>query len=127
LDVPDADFAVNVFEVQKDRTSIAPTDDRKRARHREPRRSEHLVKPAAVQCYSFQSFTFFSCGLEKGSRLRLVFYSPNSRYWEKNYNSGGDVAAEVAKNARTAHVTPPQDAEHASYLEVSVVPTDGRR
>lgn len=59
--------------------------------------------------------------------MRLVFYSPNSRMLEKNYNSGGEVATETAKDARTAHVKLYQDAEHASYLELPVVSAVGKR
>jgi uncharacterized protein len=64
--------------------------------------------------------------LEKGSRLRLVFASPDTIYLEKNYNSGGNVAAETAKDARSAHVTLYQDAEHPSFLEIPVVEGSGK-
>ena len=40
---------------------------------------------------------------------------------EKNYNSGGVVAKETAKDARTAHVQLLHDAEHPSALELPVV------
>ena len=121
LDVPDTDFAVKVYEIKPDGTSIALADDLKRARYRESLRQEKLVKPGAIERYEFDSFNFFSRRLEKGSRLRLVFSSPNSIYLEKNYNSGGEVAAESRADARTAHVALYQDAEHASYLEVPIV------
>jgi putative CocE/NonD family hydrolase len=125
LDVPDTDFAVSVYEIKKDGTSIALTEDRMRARYRESLRRTRLVKPGEVNRYEFKSFPFFSRRLEKGSRLRLVFYSPNSRDWEKNYNSGGEVAKETAKDARKAHVRLFQDAEHASYLELPVISASG--
>jgi uncharacterized protein len=54
----------------------------------------------------------------KGSRLRLAVYSPNSIFWQKNYNSGGVVAEETAKDARTAHVKIYHDAEHASAIQL---------
>jgi putative CocE/NonD family hydrolase len=123
LDVPDTDFAVNVFEIKRDGSSVALTEDRMRARYRESMQKEKLVKPGEVNRYEFQSFNWFSRRLEKGSRLRLVFYSPNSRYWEKNYNSGGEVSAESRKDARTAHVTLHQGGDHASHLELPVVPS----
>jgi putative CocE/NonD family hydrolase len=121
LDVPDTDFAVKVYEIKADGTSIALADDLKRARYRKSLRQEKLVKLGAIERYVFDSFNFFSRRLEKGSRLRLVFSSPNSIYLEKNYNSGGEVAAESRADARTAHVALYQDAEHASYLEVPIV------
>jgi putative CocE/NonD family hydrolase len=116
LDVPDTDFQVTVYEVKPDGSSIALTEDRMRARYRESPTRAVLVKPGEVNRYEFRSFTWFSRQLAKGSRLRLVFRSPNSIHWEKNYNSGGPVERESKKDARTAHVTLHQDAEHASYL-----------
>jgi predicted acyl esterase len=51
-----------------------------------------------------------------------VVSCPNSIAFEKNYNSGGVVADETAKDARTAHVAVYHDAEHPSALEIPVVP-----
>ena len=62
--------------------------------------------------------------LQKGSRLRLVISSPNTPDLEKNYNSGGVVADETEKSARTAHITLVHDAEHPSAL---VIPVAGPR
>jgi putative CocE/NonD family hydrolase len=121
IDVPDTDFAVSVYEIKPDGSSIALADDAKRARYRESLRKEKLVKPDAIERYEFTTFRYFSRRVEKGSRLRLVFSSPNSIYQEKNYNSGGDVAAESKKDARTAHVRLFQEEEHASYLELPTV------
>ena len=73
-----------------------------------------------MQRYEFASFPFISRRLVKGSRLRLLFTSPNSIQWEKNYNSGGDVAAETQAQARTAHVVLHQDEAHPSFLEIPV-------
>jgi hypothetical protein len=50
-----------------------------------------------------------------------VLRCPNSIYCEKNYNRGGVVADETAKDARTAHVTVYHDAVHPSVLELPVV------
>jgi predicted acyl esterase len=54
----------------------------------------------------------------KGSRLRLVISSPNSILWQKNYCSGGVVAEETAKDARTCHVQIYHDATHASAIQL---------
>ena len=102
LDVPDTDFAVSVSEIKADGTFIALAEDMKRARYRKSLRKEQLVTPGSIERYEFASFRFFSRRLEKGSRLRLVFSSPNSIYLEKNYNSGGDVAAESRNDANCA-------------------------
>jgi hypothetical protein len=46
--------------------------------------------------------------------------SPNSIQVEKNYNSGGVVASESGKDARTAHIALYHDAGHASFLDLPI-------
>jgi hypothetical protein len=104
-----------------DGTSIRLTGSKMRARYRESLRQEKLVKPGEINRYEFNSFNFFSRQIAKGSRLRLVLKCVNSIYWEKNYNSGGVVAEESGKDARTAHVTLYHDPKHPSFLELPLV------
>ncbi len=124
LDVPDTDFQASMYEIKPDGSSVLLGEELQRARYRQSLRKEHLVTPGAINRYEFASFPFVSRRLEKGSRLRLVFRSPNSIYLEKNYNSGGEVAAESRRDARTARVTLYHDEAHPSSLEVPVVPAD---
>ncbi len=91
-----------------------------RARYRKSLRQEKRVTSGEVTRYTFDDFTYFSRRIAKGSRLRLVFSSPNSPGIEKNYNSGGVVARETAKDARTAHITLYHDAEHPTHLELPI-------
>lgn len=121
LDVPDTDFQVTLSEVLLDGSCIHLTQDMLRARYRQSLREEKLVTLGEIECYQFDGFTFFSRRVTKGSRLRLLIVSPNSIYIQKNYNSGGVVAAESGQDARTAHVTLYHDAAHPSYLELPVV------
>ena len=87
-------------------------------RYRESLREAKLVKPGEIVKCNFDPGLFVARRLMKGSRLRLVVYSPNSIFWQKNYNSGGVVADETAKDARTAHVKVYDDAEHASGIDL---------
>ncbi|MCX5672876.1 MAG: CocE/NonD family hydrolase [Planctomycetota bacterium] len=121
VDVPDTDFMATLHEITPDGTSIQLTDDALRARYRESRREEKLVTPGEITRYEFKQFWFFSRRIAKGSRLRLVFWSPNSIHLQKNYNSGGVVAEESGKDARTAHITLYHDSNHPSYIEIPVV------
>jgi predicted acyl esterase len=121
MDVPDTDFGVSVYEIQRDGTSVLLTSDAMRARYRESPTKETLVKPGEINRYEFNSFTFFSRRIAKGSRLRLILSCPNTIQLEKNYNSGGVVAEESGKDARTAHITVHHDASRQSMLEVPVV------
>jgi putative CocE/NonD family hydrolase len=121
LDVPDTDFAVDVYEIQPDGTSVFLTDDMMRARYREDPRRAKAIKPGEINEYVFDAFQFFSRRVQKGSRLRLVLRSPNSTGLQKNYNGGGDVSRETAKDARTAHVRLYHDHAHPSRLEIPIV------
>lgn len=125
MDVPDTDFQVAVYEITPSGTSILLTQDMMRARYRESLKEQKLVKPGDINRYEFSGFTFFSRQIAKGSRLRLVVCSPNSIQLEKNYNSGGVVAEESGKDARTAHVSLYHDNQHESYLVTPVVKGSG--
>jgi putative CocE/NonD family hydrolase len=121
IDVPDTDFQVTVYEILADGSSVHLTSDLMRARYRESLRESKLVTPGAINRYEFEGFYFFSRQIAKGSRLRLLFRSPNSIHLQKNYNSGGVVAGESGADAKTAHVTLYHDADHPSYLEIPIV------
>jgi predicted acyl esterase len=56
--------------------------------------------------------------LMKGSRLRLVVSSPNSILCQKNYCSGGVIADETAKDARTCNIQVYHDVQHPSAIQL---------
>jgi len=118
IDTPDTDLQADLYEIQPDGTSIALWSDIRRLRYRESLREAKLVKPGEIVKCEFAPGLFVARRLMKGSRLRLVVYSPNSIFWQKNYNSGGVVADETAKDARTAHVNVYHDAKHASAIQL---------
>jgi putative CocE/NonD family hydrolase len=122
MDVPDTDLGVTVYEILPNGTSIMLTDAMLRARYRDSLREAKPVKPGEITRYELANFQYFSRRIAKGSRLRLVISSPNSPDVEKNYNSGGVVAQETGKDARTAHITLYHDAQHASFLALPIVP-----
>jgi len=121
MDVPDTDLEADVYEIQPDGTSIGLTSGVMRARYRESLRTAKPVPVGETVGYVFDDFTWFSRRIAKGSRLRLVISCPNSINVEKNYNSGGDVTRETAKDARTAHIAVVHDAAHPSAIEFPVV------
>jgi uncharacterized protein len=118
IDTPDTDLTADLYEIQPDGTSIALWSDIRRLRYRESLRQEKLVKPGEIVKCDFNPGLFVARRLMKGSRLRLVVSSPNSIAWQKNYNSGGVVADETAKDAHTAHVQVYHDAAHASAIQL---------
>ena len=120
VDTPDTDLSADLYEIQPDGTSIALWSDLRRVRYRESLYHEKLIKGEEIVQCDFAPGLFVARKLMKGSRLRLVVSSPNSIFWQKNYNSGGAVAEETAKDARTAHIRIYHDEAHASAMQIPV-------
>ena len=118
IDTPDTDLKADLYEIQPDGTSIALWGDLRRLRYRDSLRQERLVKLGEIVKCEFAPGLFVARRLMKGSRLRLVVSSPNSILWQKNYNSGGVVANETAKDARVAHVQVYHDVQRASAIQI---------
>ena len=118
IDTPDVDLEADLYEIQPDGTSIALWSDLRRLRYRDSLRESKLVKPGETVKCDFNPGLFVARKLMKGSRLRLVVTGVNSIFWQKNYCSGGVVADETGKDARTCHVQIYHDAEHASAIEL---------
>ncbi|HTZ32983.1 MAG TPA: CocE/NonD family hydrolase [Methylomirabilota bacterium] len=121
MDVPDTDLGVTLYEILADGGSIQLTNATMRARYRESLRRDIPVPAGKPEKYVFDNFMFFSRQVAKGSHLRLVVSSVNTPSAEKNYNSGGVVAKETGKDAKTAHIQLLHDVEHPSALELPVV------
>jgi len=120
MDVPDTDFWVAIYEIAANGSSLILALDVKRARYRVSLKEETFAKPDQIYRYEFDTFNFVSRRLAKGSRLRLVLRSPNSIYYQKNYNSGRIIAEERAQDARIAHVKLYHDSQHQSFLEIPI-------
>jgi putative CocE/NonD family hydrolase len=118
IDTPDVDLEADLYEIQPDGTSIGLWSDIRRLRYRDSLREAKLVKPGEIVKCDFNPGLFVARKMTKGSRLRLVVTASNSIFWQKNYCSGGVVADETAKDARTCHVQIYHDAQHASSIEL---------
>ena len=121
MDVLDTDLEADLYEILPDGGSVALTSASMRARYRESLREAKPVLAGKIEKYVLDNFTFFARRAGKSSRLRLVVRSINTTGTEKNYNSGGVVAAETGKDAKTAHITLVHDAEHPSALDLPMV------
>jgi putative CocE/NonD family hydrolase len=118
IDQPDTDFVVSVYEIGTDASSLLLTADLQRARYRASCREAALVQSTNALCYRFESFTFTSRLIRKGSRLRLTVGPINSIFFQKNYNSGGAVSDESVACARTVTVKVLHGPSYPSVLYV---------
>jgi uncharacterized protein len=118
IDTPDVDLSAQLYEVQLDGTSIVLCSDIRRLRYRESLREAKLMKPGEIVRCDFNPGLFVARRLMQGSRLRLVVSALNSTAFEKNYCSGGVVAEETAKDARTCHVQVYHDTTHPSTIQL---------
>lgn len=105
MDTPDADLRAELFEVKPDGSVIYLTEDRIRTRYRNSETRAEPMAPGKLAMLDFDRFYWVGRTVASGNRLRLVI-SPvgKSIYNERNRNSGGEVAAETAKDNRAAHV-----------------------
>jgi putative CocE/NonD family hydrolase len=121
-DVPDTDLFAGLYEITATGQSILLDDVQLRLRYREGRDREVMMVPGQATKVEMNGWRFMSRRLKKGSRIRLLIMSPNTIQLEKNYNAGGAVAWETAKDARTAHLRLLHEQDRWSALELPVVP-----
>ena len=121
-DVPDTDLFAGLYEITATGKCIQLDDVQLRTRYREGRNREVLMTPGQPTKVELTGWRFMSRRLAKGSRIRLLIMSPNTIQLEKNYNSGGPVAWETAKDARTAHLRLHHEADRWSALDLPIVP-----
>src|SRR6202158_2716214 len=122
IDCPDTDLYASVYEIGLDGSSIRLSTDAIRARYREGLRAPKLIRTSEPLRYDFERLTFVSREIKRGHRLRLAI-APMGRlvettFAEKNYNAGGVVAEESAKDAKPVTVRLFHDEAHPSALSV---------
>jgi putative CocE/NonD family hydrolase len=120
LNVSDTDIQVGLFEIRPDGTSIYLAQGWIRARYRNSLSDPELVVPGEINRYDFNILDYFVRKLAKGSRIRLVVGPVNSPLVQKNYNSGGIISKESARDARTAVVKVHHNGAYPSFLELPV-------
>ncbi len=121
LNVPDTDFQVTLFEITPKGEQIRIAQDFLRARYRESNQKEKLIIAGEINEYVFDDFAFFSRLISKGSRLRVLISSPNTWFFERNYNGGGVVVNESGKDARTANVKLYHNSKYPSHIQIPII------
>ena len=122
LDTPDADVWVGVDAILPDGRTLVLGQDMLRGRFRHGMSKAVPITPGAIEPWRFDGFWFTVRELPKGTRLRVILGPMNTPGWQKNYNSGGRIGYETAKDARTATISVHLDPRHPSYLELPLAP-----
>jgi uncharacterized protein len=120
LNVPDCDIFVTIYEITDKGKSILLGSDIMRVRYRNSLTREELVKPGEINLYSFSTFPFIAKKIKKGSRLRLVLGPLNSPDYQKNYNSGGNINKETARNAKQTIIKLYHNKKYPSRIEIPI-------
>ncbi|HJU07326.1 MAG TPA: CocE/NonD family hydrolase [Rhodanobacteraceae bacterium] len=118
IDTPDADVGAEIDAVSPDGRTLVLGQDMMRARFRHGMTKAQPAIPGAIEPWRFDGFYFTVRQLPKGTRLRVVLGPINIPDLQKNYNSGGRIGYETAKDARTATISVHLDPQHPSWLEL---------
>lgn len=110
LNVPDADFIVNVYEVDaagKSQALIGSFFQGSvlRSRYRNGGEKAELMKPGEIALHNFEKVFLYVKKIPKGHKLRFTFESLNTPMNEKNYGFGGVVSQETTDKSRVIKAT----------------------
>ena len=124
LDTPDGDVGAEVDAILPDGRTLVLGQDMMRARFRHGVDKPQLATPGAIEPWRFGGFYFTVRELPKDTRLRVVLAPISVPDLQKNYNSGGRLGYETAKDARTATFSVHLDPQHPSWLELPLAPEE---
>lgn len=120
LNVPDSDMRVELYTINQIGETKYIGDDQLRLRYREGLDKPKLVTPGEMIFCEFDTSYVTALTIEKGSRLVLTIKGINSKYLQKNYNSGKDVSLETEEDANKAKITVHHSPANASYLKIPI-------
>jgi len=118
VDQPDADLFVELQEVLPDGSAVSLASTAVRLRYRKGGTTASLMTPGQAELVTFPTMSFFARALAKGSRLRLVISAGPYLGWQRNTNTGGDLATEPLSKGKVAHLTLMTGPESGSELEL---------
>ena len=117
-DGPDTDWTAKVVDVFPDGQAVNVCDGIIRARYRSSRQQPELLKPGEVYDYTID-LVATATRFPAGHRLRLEISSSNFPRFDRNTNTGGEIATESGWRVAVQHVL--HSAAHPSWLELSVI------
>jgi hypothetical protein len=105
LNVPDADFMINIYEMDEAGKSYNLAGSLIRSRYRKGGDKPVLMKPGEIALHNFDNVFLYVKKIPKGHRIRFTFESVNSPLYEKNYGFGGVVSQETTDKPRIIEAT----------------------
>jgi putative CocE/NonD family hydrolase len=119
---PDTDFVARLVDVHPDGYARNLTDGIIRARYRGFTQGEapSLIEPEKAYEYTIDLWATSNV-FKAGHCIRLDVTSSNFPRWDRNPNTGHAFGADA--ELAIAHQTILHDADHASYVELPVIPT----
>jgi uncharacterized protein len=118
-DGPDTDWTAKLVDVYPDGQAINLCDGILRARYRGSRQTPELLTPGEVYAYEIDLVATAN-EFPVGHRLRLEISSSNFPRFDRNTNTGGEIATE--RDWRVAVQRVFHSAAYPSWLELSVLP-----
>jgi putative CocE/NonD family hydrolase len=117
-DGPDTDWTAKLVDVFPDGQAVNVCDGIVRARYRSSRQQPELLEPGKLYAYEIDLIATATRFLA-GHRLRLEISSSNFPRFDRNTNTGGEIATESDWRVAIQHVV--HSAASPSWLELSVL------
>jgi uncharacterized protein len=118
-DAPDTDFTAKLVSVEPNGLAINLTDGLVRARYRRGTDAARPITPHEPLQYGIDLGATSNL-FRAGQRIRLEVSSSNFPRFDRNLNTGHPIGADA--QVRIARQTILHDREHASFLELPVIP-----
>jgi putative CocE/NonD family hydrolase len=118
--VLDTDFTAKLVDVYPDGRAMILTDGIMRARYHQSFVKESLLEPEKVYEFTINLLATSNVFLP-GHRIRLEVSSSNFPRFNRNSNTGGEIAKESEDQYRAATNHVFHDAEHPSHLILSII------
>jgi uncharacterized protein len=119
----DTDFTAKLVDVHPDGRAIHIAEGILRGRYRKSFEHTELLEPGEVDEFRI-ALAPTSNVFMKGHRLRVEIASSNFPRFDRNLNTGGDIA--TGTSWQIAHQTVIHNSRYASHIILPVIPHDGR-
>lgn len=120
---PDTDFTGKLVDVYPDGRALLVTDGILRLRYRNGFSSQQLMSPGEIQRIEIDLVATANV-FRAGHRIRLEVSSSNFPRFDRNTNTGGEIAEESAADFVVAENSVLHDAAHPSHLVLPVIARD---